>query len=127
MTTPPLPRAPRIDAVFDFDALLSEEERDWQQKARAFAQKRILPIIEDDFEKAHFRRELIPELGAAGFLGMHLSGYGCAGAGASSVASPTSAMRRPVELSANWLSGTCRMSNVASGSGPISTLRTTWR
>ena len=82
MSTAPLPLAPRIDAVFEFDALLSEEERGWQQKARAFAQERILPIIEDDFEKAHFRRELIPELGAAGFLGMHLSGYGCAGAGA---------------------------------------------
>ena len=74
--------APRIDAVFDFDALLSVEERGWQQKARAFAQERILPVIEEDFENAHFRRELIPELGAQGFLGMHLTGYGCAGAGA---------------------------------------------
>ena len=74
--------APRIDQVFDFDALLSDEERGWQQKARAFAQERILPIIEEDFEHKHFRKELIPELGAAGFLGMHLKGYGCAGAGA---------------------------------------------
>ncbi|VXB40147.1 Acyl-CoA dehydrogenase [Microbacterium sp. 8M] len=74
--------APRIDAVFEVDALLTEEERAWQQKARAFAQERILPVIEEDFENAHFRRELIPELGAAGLLGMHLSGYGCAGAGA---------------------------------------------
>ena len=74
--------APRIDQVFDFDALLSDEERGWQQKARAFAQERILPIIEEDFEHKHFRTELIPELGAAGFLGMHLKGYGCAGAGA---------------------------------------------
>lgn len=74
--------APRIDQVFDFDELLSEEERGWQQRARAFAQDRILPIIEDDFEQKHFRKELIPELGAAGFLGMHLTGYGCAGAGA---------------------------------------------
>lgn len=74
--------APRIDAVFDFDALLTPQERDWQQRARAFAQDRILPIIEEDFENAHFRRELIAELGAEGFLGMHLTGYGCAGAGA---------------------------------------------
>ncbi|MGX5697776.1 acyl-CoA dehydrogenase family protein [Agromyces soli] len=77
-----MPTAPRIDQVFDFDALLTEEERGWQQKARAFAQERILPIIEEDFENKHFRKELIPELGAAGFLGMHLKGYGCAGAGA---------------------------------------------
>ncbi|MCE4025786.1 acyl-CoA dehydrogenase family protein [Microbacterium sp. Au-Mic1] len=74
--------APRIDAVFDLDALLTPVERDWQQRARAFAQERILPIIEEDFENAHFRRELIAELGAEGFLGMHLTGYGCAGAGA---------------------------------------------
>lgn len=70
------------DSVFDLDALLTEEERAWQQKARAFATGRILPVIEDDFEAKHFRRELVAEAGAAGFLGMHLTGHGCAGAGA---------------------------------------------
>jgi len=74
--------APRIDQVFDFDALLSEEERAWQQKARAFAQERISPVIEEDFEQKHFRREFVRELGELGFLGMHIKGYGCAGAGA---------------------------------------------
>ncbi|WP_173922955.1 acyl-CoA dehydrogenase family protein [Agromyces sp. Marseille-P2726] len=77
MTTPP-----RIDAVFDLDALLTEGEREWQLAARRFAQERIAPVIEEDFERAHFRRELVPELGELGFLGMHLDGYGCAGAGA---------------------------------------------
>jgi glutaryl-CoA dehydrogenase len=74
--------APRLDQVFDLDALLGDEERDWQQRARAFAQERILPIIEEDFEHRHFRSELVRELGEQGFLGMHLQGYGCAGAGA---------------------------------------------
>jgi glutaryl-CoA dehydrogenase len=74
--------APRLDEVFDLDGLLTDEERDWQQRARAFAQERILPIIEEDFEQRHFRRELVRELGEQGFLGMHLEGYGCAGAGA---------------------------------------------
>lgn len=74
--------APRLDQVFDLDGLLSDEERAWQQRARAFAQERILPIIEEDFEQRHFRRELVRELGEQGFLGMHLEGYGCAGAGA---------------------------------------------
>jgi glutaryl-CoA dehydrogenase len=87
MTTSPISsqataKAPRIDAVFDFDALLSDDERDWQQRARRFAQEKINPVIEDDFENAYFRKELIPELGAEGFLGMHIKGYGCAGAGA---------------------------------------------
>ncbi|WP_084361558.1 acyl-CoA dehydrogenase family protein [Herbiconiux solani] len=74
--------ADALEAVFDFDALLSPEERDWQLRARRFAQQRILPTIEDDFENKHFRTEFIRELGAAGFLGMHISGYGCAGASA---------------------------------------------
>lgn len=71
-----------VDSVFDLDALLSDDELAWQRKARAFATERIQPVIEEDFENAHFRRELVAELGAAGFLGMHLQGYGCAGAGA---------------------------------------------
>ena len=74
--------APTIDAVFDLDALLSAEELEWQLKARAFAQDRLLPVIEEDFEAKHFRREFVKGLGDLGFLGMHLHGYGCAGAGA---------------------------------------------
>ena len=71
-----------LDAAFPLDELLTDEERRWRQRARAFAADRILPVIDEDFEAAHFRRELVPELGAAGFLGMQLDGYGCAGAGA---------------------------------------------
>ena len=74
--------APRIDAVFDLDALLTDEEREWRDRARRFAQERIAPVIEQDFEDKHFRRELVREAGELGFLGMHLTGYGCAGAGA---------------------------------------------
>jgi glutaryl-CoA dehydrogenase len=73
---------PRIDAVFDLDALLTDEEREWQRRARRFTQERLLPVIEEDFEAEHFRREFVRELGELGFLGMHLKGYGCAGAGA---------------------------------------------
>jgi glutaryl-CoA dehydrogenase len=73
-----------LDSVFPLDDLLTDDERAWQQKARAFATERIVPVIDDDFEKAHFRRELVAELGAAGFLGMQLKGYGCAGAGPTS-------------------------------------------
>ncbi|MHB1172557.1 MAG: acyl-CoA dehydrogenase family protein [Lacisediminihabitans sp.] len=73
---------PLVDAVFDLDALLSDEEVAWGRTARDFATRRILPTIEQDFENKHFRRELVAELGAAGFLGMHIQGYGCAGAGA---------------------------------------------
>jgi glutaryl-CoA dehydrogenase len=71
-----------VDTVFDLDAMLSDTERAWQQRAREFAAAHILPVIDDDFENAYFRREIVAELGAAGFLGMHLDGYGCAGASA---------------------------------------------
>ncbi|MCS5733438.1 acyl-CoA dehydrogenase family protein [Herbiconiux daphne] len=71
-----------LAGVFDLDAQLTPAEREWQQRARRFAHDRILPTIDDDYENAYFRRELVAELGAAGFLGMHLEGYGCAGASA---------------------------------------------
>lgn len=74
--------ATQLDHVFDDDDLLNDTEREWRARARAFARERILPVIEDDAERAYFRRDLIRPLGENGFLGMHLSGYGCAGAGA---------------------------------------------
>jgi glutaryl-CoA dehydrogenase len=70
------------DTVFDIDALLSADELQWKDRARRFAQERILPTIEQDFEDRHFRAEFVGELGKLGLLGMHLTGYGCAGAGA---------------------------------------------
>ncbi|MDI2098398.1 acyl-CoA dehydrogenase family protein [Ruicaihuangia caeni] len=70
------------ERLLGLDALLSDEQREWQRRARQFATERIAPVIEDDFEAKHFRRELIAEAGAAGFLGMHLEGYGTAGADA---------------------------------------------
>jgi glutaryl-CoA dehydrogenase len=50
--------------------------------ARGFVERRILPEIAEWFERGYFPRDLARELGALGFLGMHLHGYGCAGAGA---------------------------------------------
>ncbi|BDZ45274.1 acyl-CoA dehydrogenase family protein [Naasia aerilata] len=73
-----------LAAVFDLDELLQPTEREWQQRARRVARERIAPTIEEDFENGHFRAELVPELAEAGLLGMHISGYGCAGASATS-------------------------------------------
>ncbi len=47
---------------------------------RRLVDEKVLPIIADHFENATFPRQLIPELGRMGLLGMHLHGYGCAGA-----------------------------------------------
>jgi glutaryl-CoA dehydrogenase len=46
---------------------------------RAFVRERIKPNIAEWFEKATFPKELVPDFGALGVLGMHLEGYGCPG------------------------------------------------
>jgi len=72
------------ETLLGLDALLTDDEREWQAKARTFATQRVSPTIEKDFEDALFRREFVAELGALGMLGMHLKGYGAAGANATS-------------------------------------------
>jgi len=64
------------------DALLSDEERAVRDVVRAFVRDRVLPEVGDWFERGTIPRELAPELGRLGLLGMHLDGYGCAGASA---------------------------------------------
>jgi glutaryl-CoA dehydrogenase len=63
------------------DDKLTEEERLVRDTVRAFANDRIMPHIADWFEAGTLPRELVPELGKMGLLGMHLEGYGCAGMG----------------------------------------------
>jgi glutaryl-CoA dehydrogenase len=64
------------------DALLSDEEKMVRDTARRFVADRVLPGIEKWFEEGEFPREVAPELGRLGLLGMHLEGYGCAGTNA---------------------------------------------
>ncbi|HET7478227.1 MAG TPA: acyl-CoA dehydrogenase family protein [Rubrobacteraceae bacterium] len=74
-------RPERPDPV-DFlglDALLTEEEREVRERVRTFVREKIHPNIQEWYEKAIFPREIVPEMGELGVLGMHLSGYGCAG------------------------------------------------
>ena len=66
------------------DALLDEEARAVRDTTRAFVAKRVLPDVGQWFEDATMPRELFPELGSLGLLGMHLTGYGCAGTSATS-------------------------------------------
>jgi glutaryl-CoA dehydrogenase len=66
----------------DIDHLLSDEERDIRDTVRAFVADKVLPNVGEWFEEARIPLELARELGKIGVLGMHLSGYGCAGASA---------------------------------------------
>lgn len=47
---------------------------------RGFATDRVLPNIGECFEEGRLPHELAVELGRLGLLGMHLDGYGWAGA-----------------------------------------------
>jgi glutaryl-CoA dehydrogenase len=82
MTTETVQPAVRPQDFLALDSLLSDEERDIRDVVRAFVRDRVLPNIGDWFEEARLPRALAQELGKLGLLGMHLQGYGCAGASA---------------------------------------------
>ena len=66
----------------DLDSLLSDEERELRDTVRRFVRERVLPGIAEWFERGEFPVEMAKEIGSLGLFGMHLSGYGCAGASA---------------------------------------------
>jgi glutaryl-CoA dehydrogenase len=72
----------RADDFLALDSLLTDEERDIRDTVRAFVADRVLPHVGDWFEEARIPLDLAPQLGRIGLLGMHLEGYGCAGASA---------------------------------------------
>ncbi|MGH6996355.1 MAG: acyl-CoA dehydrogenase, partial [Stellaceae bacterium] len=63
-----------------FDDLLSEDERLVRDAARAYAQDKLMPRVLKAFREEHFDRAILNEMGALGFLGSTIHGYGCAGA-----------------------------------------------
>jgi glutaryl-CoA dehydrogenase len=77
-------RPPILDPLdlLGLDDELSGDERLLRDTVRDFVRKRVLPHVGEWFERGIFPKELAPELGALGLLGMHLEGYGCAGASA---------------------------------------------
>ena len=71
----------RLD-LLQIDDQLTADERLVRDTVRSYTADRVLPHIADWFEAGTLPRELLPELGKLGLLGMHLTGYGCAGMGA---------------------------------------------
>ncbi len=67
--------------VLKIDDQLTEEERLVRDTVRSYTGEKVMPHIADWFEAGTLPRELVPELGKLGLLGMHLTGYGCAGMG----------------------------------------------
>jgi glutaryl-CoA dehydrogenase len=72
----------RPEDFLGIDRMLSDEERDIRDTVRAFVRDRVVPHVGGWFEEGRIPRELATELGKLNVLGMHLEGYGCAGASA---------------------------------------------
>jgi len=79
------PSAARTESRFDwadpllFEESLSEEERMVRDSANAYCQKKLFPRVLEANRHEHFDREIMNEMGALGFLGSTIEGYGCAG------------------------------------------------
>ncbi len=73
-----------VDPVdfLDIASLYTDEERIVRDTVRSFVRDRVLPNVAEWFEEGILPRELGRQLGQLGLLGMHLQGYGCAGASA---------------------------------------------
>jgi glutaryl-CoA dehydrogenase len=66
--------------LLGLDAELLDEERLVRDTTRTFVRNELLPNVAEWFEAGTLPRELAPQVGKLGLLGMHLDGYGCAGA-----------------------------------------------
>jgi glutaryl-CoA dehydrogenase len=69
--------------LLDLDGSLTDEERQIRGVVRAVVDERVRPEVARWYEEGRVpARDLAREFGKLGLLGMHLSGYGCAGASA---------------------------------------------
>ncbi len=65
---------------FDFDSLLSDEERAVRDTVRRWVDEQVLPIIGHHFIEGKFPTQLVPQMAELGFFGANLpEEYGCAG------------------------------------------------
>jgi glutaryl-CoA dehydrogenase len=69
----------RWDDALLFDQQLTDEERMVRDLARDYCQDKLMPRVLAAFRHEVFDRNIYHELGALGFLGSTIQGYGCAG------------------------------------------------
>src|SRR6476620_11728670 len=62
-----------------FEEQLSDDERMIRDSARAYCQDKLMPRVLEANRHEKFDRDIMNEMGALGFLGSTLEGYGCAG------------------------------------------------
>ncbi len=61
------------------EELLTDEEREIRDKVRAFANREVIPVINDYWNKEEFPFELIPKMAELNIAGTTFEGYGCPG------------------------------------------------
>ncbi|UGS35529.1 acyl-CoA dehydrogenase family protein [Capillimicrobium parvum] len=81
-TTTAAPAELRPTDFLGIDHLLDDEERMIRDTVRKFVAEQVTPHVGDWFEEGTIPRDLPARIGKLGLLGMHLSGYGCAGTSA---------------------------------------------
>ena len=79
MNAPAARPAFRWEDPFLFEEQLKDEERMVRDSARAYCQDKLLPRVLMAHREERFDRDVFTEMGALGFLGSTLEGYGCAG------------------------------------------------
>jgi glutaryl-CoA dehydrogenase len=61
------------------EELLTDEEREIRDKVRSFADREVIPIINEYWDKAEFPFKLIPKIAELNIAGTTIEGYGCPG------------------------------------------------
>ncbi|HZB81878.1 MAG TPA: acyl-CoA dehydrogenase family protein [Rubrobacteraceae bacterium] len=61
------------------EELLTNEERKLRNKVRSFADREVIPIINDYWNKETFPFELVPKIAELAIAGTTIQGYGCPG------------------------------------------------
>ncbi len=67
------------DDPFLLEDQLGEDERQVRDAARAYCQEKLMARVLEANRHERFDREILNEMGALGFLGSTIQGYGCAG------------------------------------------------
>lgn len=71
-----------VSDFYGLDSTLSDEDRLLRDTVRRFVDDKWMPVVADHFEAGTFPLDLVPQIAQLGLLGIHLDGYGCAGASA---------------------------------------------
>ncbi|KAL3531683.1 hypothetical protein ACH5RR_005204 [Cinchona calisaya] len=70
---------PCTSDYYQFDDLLTPEEKETRLRVRECVEKEVAPIMTKYWEKAEFPFEVVPKLGALHIAGGTIKGYGCPG------------------------------------------------